>query len=131
MKTLQHILCLLMALSLVVLPVGPAQAAMIDNGQIINEVQSELVRSEILHILDREAARQQLITLGVSPDMVKERVAQMTDAEVAQLNQHLADLPAGGVDALGVILILFIVFIITDMLGATDIFPFVKPINKN
>ena len=131
MKTLQHILCLLIALSLVVLPVGPAQAAMIGNDQIINEVQSELNRSEILHILDREAARQQLITLGVSPDMVKERVAQMTDAEVAQLNQHLADLPAGGVDALGVILILFIVFIITDMLGATDIFPFVKPINKN
>ena len=131
MKTLQRILCLLMALSLVVLPIGPAQAAMIGNGQIINEVQSDLKRSEILHILDREAAHQQLIALGVSPDMVKERVAQMTDAEVAQLNQHLADLPAGGVDALGVILILFIVFIITDMLGATDIFPFVKPINKN
>jgi hypothetical protein len=52
----------------------------------------------------------------------------MTDQEVARLNQHLAELPAGG-DVLGVILILFIVFIITDMLGATDIFPFVKPVN--
>jgi hypothetical protein len=128
MKTLQRILCLLLALSLVVLPIGPAQAALIGNGQIINEVQSDLNRSEILHILDREAAHQQLIALGVSPDMVKERVAQMTDAEVAQLNQHLADLPAGG-DIWGVLLLLFIVFIITDMLGATDIFPFVKPIN--
>jgi len=129
MKTLQRFLCLLMSLSLIVLPIGPAQAAMIGNGQIINEVQAELNRSEILHILDREAAQQQLIALDVSPDMVKERVAQMTDAEVAQLNQHLADLPAGGSDVLGVILILFIVFIITDMLGATNIFPFVKPVN--
>lgn len=128
MKTLQRFLCLVMSLSLIILPIGPAQAAMIGNAQIINEVQSELNRSEILQILDREAARQQLLALGVSPEEVKQRVAQMTDAEVAQLNRHLAELPAGG-DVLGVILVLFIVFIITDMLGATDIFPFVKPVN--
>jgi hypothetical protein len=118
-----------MSLSLIVLPIGPAQAAMIGNGQIINEVQSELNRSEILQILDREEARQQLLAMDVSPETVKQRVAHMTDAEVAQLNQHLADLPAGG-DIWGVLLILFIVFVITDMLGATDIFPFIKPINK-
>ena len=129
MKSLQRILCLVMSLSLIVLPIGPAQAAMIGNGQIINEVQSELNRSEILQILDREEARQQLLAMDVSPETVKQRVAHMTDAEVAQLNQHLADLPAGG-DIWGVLLILFIVFVITDMLGATDIFPFIKPINK-
>ena len=129
MRTLQRILCLVMSLSLIVLPIGPAQAAMIGNGQIINEVQSELNRSEILQILDREEARQQLLAMDVSPETVKQRVAHMTDAEVAQLNQHLADLPAGG-DIWGVLLILFIVFVITDMLGATDIFPFIKPINK-
>ena len=128
MKTLQRVLCQLMSLSLVVLPIGPAQAAMIGNAQIVNEVQAELNRGEILRMLDREAAQQQLKALGVSPDMVKERVAQMTDAEVAQLNQHLADLPAGG-DIWGVLLLLLIVFIITDVIGATDIFPFIKPVN--
>ena len=128
MKTLQRFLCLLMSLSLIVFPIGPAQAAMIGNAQIVNEVQAELNRGEILRMLDREAAQQQLKALGVSPDMVKERVAQMTDAEVAQLNQHLADLPAGG-DIWGVLLLLLIVFIITDVIGATDIFPFMKPVN--
>lgn len=128
MKTLQRTLCLILSLSLVVLPIGPAQAAMIGNAQIVNEVQAELNRGEILRMLDREAAQQQLKALGVSPDMVKERVAQMTDAEVAQLNQHLADLPAGG-DIWGVLLLLLIVFIITDVIGATDIFPFIKPVN--
>lgn len=127
MKFLQRTLCLFLSLSLVILPIGPAQAAMIGNGQIANEVQAELSRSDVLQILDREVAQQQLMALGVSPDMVKERVAQMTDTEIAQLNQHLADLPAGG-DIWGVLLLLFIVFIITDMLGATNIFPFVKPI---
>ena len=129
MKILQRILCLFLSLSLVVLPMAPAQAAMIGNAQVIDEVRTELTRGQVLDILDREAASQQLTALGVSPDMVKERVAQMTDAEVAQLNQHLADLPAGG-DIWGVLLLLFIVFIITDMLGATNIFPFVKSVNK-
>jgi hypothetical protein len=128
MITLQRILCLLLSLSLIVLPVGPAQAAMIGNGQIIGEVQAELNRSDVLQMLERTEAQQQLMELGVSPEVVKERVSHMTDQEVAQLNQHLADLPTGG-DVLGVILVVFIVFIITDMLGATNIFPFVKPVN--
>ena len=128
MKTLQRILCLLLSLSLIVLPIGPAQAAMIGNGQIIGEVQAELNRSDVLQLLERTEAQQQLMELGVSPEVVKERVSHMTDQEVAQLNRHLADLPAGG-NVLGVILLLFIVFIITDMLGATNIFPFVKPVN--
>ena len=37
------------------------------------------------------------------------------------------ELPAGG-DVLGVILVVFIVFVITDVIGATDIFPFIKPV---
>jgi hypothetical protein len=71
--------------------------------------------------------QQQLVELGVNPDAAKARVAAMTDAEIAQLNQSLADMPAGG-SVLGVLLIIFLVFVITDVLGATDIFPFIKPI---
>ena len=128
MVVLQRVLCLFLSTCLIVLPVGPVQAAMVGNGQIVAELQAQLDRAEVLQILDRTEAQKQLMALGVSPDMVKQRVAQMTDQEVAQLNRHLAELPAGG-DVLGVLLILFIVFIITDMLGATNIFPFVKPVN--
>ena len=51
----------------------------------------------------------------------------MTDAEISELNKRLADMPAGG-DAVGVIILLFVIFVITDMLGATDIFPFIHPV---
>ncbi len=64
---------------------------------------------------------------GIDAEQVKLRVSQMTDQEIAMLNEHLSDLPAGG-DALGIILFIFVVFIITDALGATDVFPFVHPI---
>jgi len=52
----------------------------------------------------------------------------MTDQEVAKLDHRMKELPAGG-DVLGVALVVFIVFIITDAIGATDIFPFVHSVN--
>jgi hypothetical protein len=39
-------------------------------------------------------------------------------------------LPAGGTDLLGVLLFVFIVLLITDILGFTKVFPFTKPIQK-
>jgi hypothetical protein len=55
-------------------------------------------------------------------------VAGLTDAEVARISQQIDTLPAGG-DALGVVVLIFVILIITDALGVTDIFPFVHPIN--
>lgn len=127
MKNIQRFLCLVLALSMALLPMAPATAAMVGNAQIMQQVQADLDRQDVLRVLDREDARHQLEAMGVAPEQVRERVRHMTDQEVAQLNAHLSELPAGG-DALGVVLVLFIVFVITDMLGATDIFPFVHPI---
>jgi hypothetical protein len=66
--------------------------------------------------------------MGVKAEDIESRVKLMTHEEIAQLNQQIDELPAGG-DLLGVILIVFIVFVITDVIGATDIFPFIKPVN--
>jgi hypothetical protein len=51
----------------------------------------------------------------------------MTQDEVAQLNQQINQLPAGG-DGLGIVILVFLVFVITDVIGATDIFPFIHPV---
>lgn len=105
----------------------PVQAAMMSTEQMVQIQQGQMDREQVAEILDRAEVQEQLVALGVSPDDVKERVAVMTDAEVAELNQHLADLPAGG-SVVGLIVLIFIVFVVTDVLGATDIFPFIKPI---
>jgi hypothetical protein len=52
----------------------------------------------------------------------------MTGDEIAQLNQQINELPAGG-DILGILVLVFIIFVITDVIGATDIFPFIHPVN--
>jgi hypothetical protein len=113
---------------LALLPIMPAQAAMLGNNVIISEQQTAFEKAEILEILDQEFTRQQLESWGISPEMARERINSLTGQELANLNRQFSELEAGGTSVLGVLLILFIVFIITDAIGATDIFPFVHPV---
>lgn len=107
----------------------PAYASMVSTETVLQQAQRSVDRSELLKMLDREDVQNQLQAMGVDAAAAKERVASMTDEEISQLNAHLAEMPAGG-DALGIVLFLFLLFVVTDMLGATDIFPFVHPITK-
>lgn len=109
------------------LQVLPAQAAMVGTPVVIQSEVARVDRQQLVEMLQRDEVRQQLIAMGVDPSMASQRIAMLTDAEVASLNQRLEEMPAGS-DVLGVLLLLFIVFVITDMLGATDIFSFVDPV---
>ncbi|MGD9163207.1 MAG: PA2779 family protein [Chromatiales bacterium] len=126
MLMLNKFFAVMLSLSLIMLPMGAAQSAMIGNSQLLDG-DSAAARTALMQALERDQVRSQLIQLGVDAEAVKARISQMTEQEIANLNQHLGDLPAGG-DVLGVILVIFVVFIITDAIGATDIFPFVHPV---
>jgi hypothetical protein len=65
--------------------------------------------------------------LGVDPDAARARVDALGDDEVATLTSEIDRLPAGGTDVLTVVLVVFIILLITDILGVTKVFPFVKP----
>jgi hypothetical protein len=109
---------------------APIQAAMIGNNELLQQAQQQLDRERLVTLLERADVQQQLVALGVDHEAATARVATLTDNEIAQLNERLGELPAGGTDALAVVLIVFIIFVITDVIGATDIFPFIKPVNK-
>jgi len=81
-------------------------------------------RSHVLTVLERSDVQAALQAHGVSLADVKARVAAMTDDEVTQLAGQIDSLPAGGSDLLTIILVVFIVLLITDLLGLTHIFPF-------
>jgi len=119
---------MLAALSLLGIQIAPVQAAMVGNPELLEQGQQQFDRGQLVNLLERADVQQQLVALGVDPEAAKARVAAMTEAEIAQLNQSLADMPAGGSSILGALLVIFLVFVITDVLGATDIFPFIKPI---
>ena len=119
---------ILLSLLLALTPLIPAQAAMIGNEQIINQHSQGQTRDSLQQLLDQQSARQQLQSLGVSPDQIKSRIDSLTDSELARINRHVDTLDAGG-SVLGILLVIFIVFVITDVIGATDIFPFIHPVN--
>ena len=84
-------------------------------------------RAHVFSVLDRQEVRAGLEARGVGAADVKARVAAMTDDEVAQLADRIESLPTGG-DVLGILLTIFIVLLITDILGFTKIFPFTRSV---
>ena len=105
----------------------PLQAAMIGTDTLLQQEQTQFDRQQLVQMLERGDVQQQLVAMGVDVADAQMRVAQMTDSEVQQLNARLGEMPAGG-DVLGIALLIFLVFVITDVIGATDIFPFIHPV---
>ncbi|MAF88358.1 MAG: hypothetical protein CMK91_11390, partial [Pseudomonas sp.] len=73
--------------------------------------------------------QKKLEAMGVERDQVEKRINGLTAAELAQFNQQLDQAPAGA-GVVGVIVLFLVIFIITDMLCATNIFNFVNCINR-
>lgn len=123
-RGLAWILSILLTLS----PIMTAQAAMIDNGALLEQVNVQQTRDSLQQLLDQTDARQQLQALGVDPEWALERTRNLSDSELARINQGIGQLQAGGDSVLGVLLLIFIIFVITDVIGATNIFPFIHPV---
>ncbi|HEX9396410.1 MAG TPA: PA2779 family protein [Burkholderiales bacterium] len=105
----------------------PAQAGLVSTVS----VSAAGSRERVAQFLERADVARQIEALGVSPQDVKSRVDALSDAEVASLAGKIDNLPAGGdgVGAvLGLLLIVFIVLLITDILGLTKVFPFTRPV---
>ena len=128
MYRIQRPLAWLLSALLILMPVMSAQAGMLDTDTLITTGQSQQSIAGLQQLLEHEDAQRQLLALGVSPDQVRERVASLSDSELVRINQGIDTLNAGGDSVLGVLLIIFIVFVITDVIGATNIFPFIHPV---
>lgn len=102
-----------------------ATAGMVGTSEIIGQQQVQLDRQELISMLDRQDVQAKLADLGVSQDQVEERIKNLTPAELADFERQLAEAPAGQ-GVVGIIVLFLLVFIITDMLCATNIFPFVN-----
>lgn len=75
--------------------------------------------------LDRDDLAAALQARGVSTDELRARVNALTDAEAAQLTAQIDAAPAGG-DVLGLLFTVFVILLVTDILGFTKVFPFTR-----
>ena len=125
MKTLNR--CIARALIVCTLGMGmpmPSMAGIVATDRVNVGVERDHVRN----FFERADVRARMQELGVDPGTARARVDAMSDEEVASLAERIEQLPAGGHDVLGFLLVIFLVLLITDILGMTKIFPFTKPI---
>ena len=102
----------------------PVMAAMVDNHQLATQAQLQLQRDQLRTFLAREDVRQAMLGYGVPDADVDARINNLTEAELLQIQDRLAKLPAGGDGGvLEAVLVVILIFVLLDLLGATDVFP--------
>ncbi|PMR79327.1 PA2779 family protein [Halomonas urumqiensis] len=82
-------------------------------------------RERIHEILARDDVRDQLVAQGVDVAEVEARVAALSDAEAAQMADQLEQLPAGA-SVIGALFAVFVILLVTDILGLTNVYPFTR-----
>jgi hypothetical protein len=85
-------------------------------------------RAHVNELLNRADVAAALQERGIDMAQAQARIAALTDAEVAHLSHTLDTAPAGASDILGTIVFIFLLLLITDILGFTKIFPFTRSI---
>lgn len=112
--------------ALVVLSLGQASAGVYTSEQAISSQQFQYNKQQVMSMVDTADVQQKLTTLGVSPADAKLRIASMTNQELMAFNQQMNEMPAGGI--IGTIVTVLVVVVVLDLMGITDVYPFIRPI---
>ncbi|HPW07772.1 MAG TPA: PA2779 family protein [Burkholderiaceae bacterium] len=104
-----------------------AQAVIVSTDEAMSTPVAVANRDRVNTFLTRADVRKALQEQGVNGDAAVERVKAMSDTEVAQLAGRIDQAPAGG-DILGILFTIFIVLLVTDIMGLTKVFPFTRSI---
>jgi hypothetical protein len=122
-------LALAVVIAIVSLPAGLARAAMIPTDEVVGLQAAVGERARVEAFLSRADVQAQMAALGIDPVEAARRVGGLSDLEVAQIAGHLDTLPAGegAVGAVvGAAVLIFLVLLVADLLGLTNVFPFVR-----
>jgi hypothetical protein len=107
---------------------GIAHAEAISSKTLMQSQHSYYNKQQIIDMVNREDVQNHMVSLGVNKTDAIARINAMTDAEINQLNTQLSDGNAGGI--VGAVLTVLAVIAILDLIGVTDVYPFIRPINS-
>ncbi|MBI3776325.1 MAG: PA2779 family protein [Gammaproteobacteria bacterium] len=126
-KRISTVVALMLASFLFASVVMPAaQAQMVGTDALLHAQQLQQERAAVAVALERADVRAALLDYGVEPAQVQARVDSLSADEVHSLAQSIQQLPAAGDDPFGILLFIFVLLLITDILGLTNVFPFVN-----
>ncbi len=104
-----------------------SQAAIVSTEAAISATAADGSRERVNAFFSRDDVRAALQEQGVSADDAMARVQAMSDAEVAQLAHRVDQAPAGS-GVVGVLFSVFLILLVTDILGFTKVFPFTRSV---
>ena len=124
-------LCIFMAVFMFVVstPCQSVIAALIGTETVLDSIHDQEARDQLKQFLTREDVQAALIAHGIDPMEAKRRINALSDEEVIRIADQIDQLPTAGGAAetlLVIILALFLVLVILDLAGVTDVFPFIK-----
>ena len=105
-----------------------AIAGVYSSDQVSADQQHHYNKQQVLSFVDDAQVQNKLIELGVSPADAKLRIASMTNAELEAFNSQLNEMPSGGV--VGTIVTVLVVVAVLDLMGITNVYPFIRPIGS-
>ena len=119
------LLVLLMSFHTIVVPV--AGAVMVETETLVSAQEVEASRAHLATLLAREDVGAALKEHGVTAQEAQLRVDSLSDQEVMKLAQNIDLLPAAGDfgGLIGALVFVFLVLLFTDIMGVTDVYPFV------
>lgn len=102
-----------------------AVAGVVGTGDVLTEQRADVDRQSLMTMLERQDVKEALSTMGVDQSELENRIQSLTPSELADFNDQLAEAPVGQ-DVVGIIVLFLLVFIVTDLLCATNIFSFIN-----
>jgi len=109
--------------------VPTAQAKMVGTNAVIADQQVVDQRAQVADFLASEDVKQIMTQYGVDPVEAQLRVDSLSNDELANIANSIDQLPAGegGVGAVvGAAVLIFLILLITDLIGLTHVYPFVN-----
>ena len=104
-------------------------AAMIGTESIINVDRGQNPREYLNNLLARKEIQAALVAQGIDPQEARDRIDNLSDNEIGKFVHEMDQLPAGGgflETFIVIVFLIFLILLITDISGYTDVFPFVK-----
>jgi hypothetical protein len=110
--------------------VQTATAQMIGTDTVIAVQKQDAHRERVVAFLGRDDVKQAMVQRGVDAAEAQQRVSSLSDQELTKMSRAIEQLPAGGDGGIGTIIgaavFIFVVLLITDIVGLTHVFPFVN-----
>jgi hypothetical protein len=108
----------------------PAAAAMVGTEKLLISDRNQETRSYLQQMMSRKDIQQALIARGIDLQEAQIRIDSLTDSEIELIFNKIRDLPAGGVDATFVLIIvgvIVVVFIFVEYISAVPMLPWFQP----